>query len=111
MIFANYTYWKCSNCFTSQVLPQPSSEELRSYYEVYHLSEQIGGVYNDVEDRMKADFPTKVKMAMNHATAANPRLLDVGCGKGFLSKQLSIPIFEQKESIFQSPAESTRSIL
>lgn len=86
VIFANYIYWKCSNCFTSQVLPQPSSENLQVYYDRFHLSEHVGGVYDDVEDRMKADFPTKVKMVMDYAKAANPRLLDVGCGKGFFVK-------------------------
>ena len=81
--FARYTYWKCSNCFTAQVLPQPSPASLESYYDLYHLSEEAGGVYDEVEDRMKADFPTKVKMAITHAKSKTPRLLDVGCGKGF----------------------------
>lgn len=87
VIFASYTYWKCGHCFTSQVLPQPSPEELRSYYDVYHMSEQVGGVYDEVEDRMKADFPTKARMVLNYANKATPpRLLDVGCGKGFFVK-------------------------
>ena len=86
VMIAGYTYWKCSICFTSQVLPQPSPEKLQSYYDLYHLSEQAGGVYDEVEDRMKADFPAKVGMAIQHAKVATPRLLDVGCGKGFLSK-------------------------
>ena len=86
VMFANYIYWKCSTCFTSQVLPQPSSETLKSYYDLYHLSEQAGGVYDEVEDRMKADFPAKVNMALHHAKIPNPHLLDVGCGKGFFVK-------------------------
>ncbi|MBL8037094.1 MAG: class I SAM-dependent methyltransferase [Nitrospira sp.] len=84
--FATYTYWKCADCFTSQVLPQPSSEDLRSYYDRYHQSEQVGGVYDEVEDRMKADFPTKVGLALTYAGTKHSRLLDVGCGKGFFVK-------------------------
>lgn len=84
--FASYTYWKCVSCYTSQVLPQPSSENLRSYYDIYHLSEQVGGVYDEIEDRMKEDFPTKVRMAVKYAGTETPRLLDVGCGKGFFVK-------------------------
>jgi SAM-dependent methyltransferase len=86
VMFARYTYWKCSNCFTSQVLPQPDSESLETYYDLFHLSEGAGGMYDEVEDRMKADFPTKVKMAITYAKTKNPRLLDVGCGKGFFVK-------------------------
>lgn len=86
VVFGSYTYWKCANCFTAQVLPQPSPEHLKSYYDVYHLSEQGGGVYGEVEDRMRADFPAKVRMAIEYARTENPRLLDVGCGKGFFVK-------------------------
>lgn len=87
VVFASYTYWKCTRCFTAQVFPQPSSEELRSYYDIYHMSQQVGGVYDEVEDRMKADFPTKVRMVLNYANKADPpRMLDVGCGKGFFVK-------------------------
>lgn len=86
VVFANYTYWKCVSCFTSQVLPQPSPGDLQSYYDAYHLSEQSGGVYDEVEDRMKEDFPAKVRMVINCAKTENPRLLDVGCGKGFFVK-------------------------
>jgi SAM-dependent methyltransferase len=81
--FADYTYWKCVNCFTSQVLPQPSAEDLRSYYDLYHQHEQAGGVYDEVEERMKTDFPTKVRLTRTYAGTERPRLLDVGCGKGF----------------------------
>jgi len=86
VVFAGYRYWKCTDCFTSQVLPQPSPEQLRSYYDDYHLSDEVGGVYDEVEDRMKADFPTKVRMVLKYAAKENPRLLDVGCGKGFFVK-------------------------
>src|SRR5208283_2325547 len=61
VIHGAYTYWKCSDCFTSQVLPQPSVTELQQYYDSFHLSEMSGGLYGEVEDRMKADFPAKIR--------------------------------------------------
>lgn len=83
VVHGQYTYWKCSDCFTSQVLPQPSEEELQKYYDSFHLSEVAGGVYDEVEDRMKADFSAKARMAIKHGNVITPCLLDVGCGKGF----------------------------
>lgn len=83
VIHGQYTYWKCSGCHTSQVLPQLSGAELQRYYDSFHLKESDGGVYDEVEDRMKADFPAKVAMAVRFGGGASPRLLDVGCGKGF----------------------------
>lgn len=83
VIHGPYTYWKCSDCFTSQVLPQLSGMELQKYYYSFHLNESAGGLYDEVEDRMKADFPTKVDMALGYKHVESPRLLDVGCGKGF----------------------------
>lgn len=85
--FANYTCWKCASCCTFQVLPQPSPEELRSYYDVYHLSEQVGGVYDEVEDRMKADFPTKVRMVLNYTSLKTLACWMWVVAKGFLSKR------------------------
>lgn len=86
VIHGPYTYWKCSNCFTSQVLPQLSEAELQKYYDSFHLDEIAGGIYDEVEDRMKADFPAKVGMVLGYNLLENPRLLDVGCGKGFFVK-------------------------
>lgn len=86
VMHGGYTYWRCSACFTSQVLPQPSPDELQDYYDRFHLDEQVGGVYDEVEERMKADFPAKVKMVFKYANIKSPRLLDVGCGKGFFLK-------------------------
>lgn len=86
VVHGQYIYWKCTDCFTSQVLPQPSSEDLKQYYDSFHLSDALGGVYDDVEERMKADFPAKVSLLMTHSHTKNPRLLDVGCGKGFFIK-------------------------
>lgn len=81
-----YTYWKCSACFTSQVLPQPTADELQRFYDSFHLNEMSGGLYDEVEERMKADFPAKVKMVRGYMVAQDSRLLDVGCGKGFFVK-------------------------
>jgi SAM-dependent methyltransferase len=86
VIHGPYTYWKCSGCFTAQVLPQPTAEELQRYYDSFHLNEADGGFYDEVEDRMKADFPAKVDRVLAHQPSATPRLLDVGCGKGFFVK-------------------------
>jgi len=86
VIHGAYVYWKCTDCFTSQVLPQPSETELRQYYDSFHLSETAGGVYDEVEDRMKEDFPAKTSKVFAHALSGHLRLLDVGCGKGFFVK-------------------------
>ncbi len=86
VVHGQFTYWKCSGCFTSQVLPQPSEEELQRYYDSFHLSEMAGGVYDQVEERMKADFSAKVRIVSKHVHVLPPRLLDVGCGKGFFIK-------------------------
>lgn len=86
VIHGAHTYWKCSVCFTSQVLPQPSMDELQHYYDTFHLSEAAGGVYDEVEERMKADFPAKIEMVLRFKPPGGSRLLDVGCGKGFFVK-------------------------
>jgi len=83
-----YRYYKCIDCGTSQVLPQPKQEELTMYYHQFHLSANQGGVYDGFEERISADFPTKANYVKTH-TAANGkrlRLLDVGYGKGFFVK-------------------------
>lgn len=86
VVHGAYSYWKCTDCFTSQVLPQFSETQLQQYYDAFHLDEMEGGLYDDVEDRMRADFPAKVDMVLAHQPLASPRLLDVGCGKGFFVK-------------------------
>lgn len=83
VIHGDYTYWKCSACFTSQVLPQPTKEVLQQFYDSFHLNEMAGGLYDEVEERMKADFPAKIEMVRGYMHAGSSRLLDVGCGKGF----------------------------
>lgn len=80
-----YVYYRCSECFTSQVQPQPCAEELSEYYRTYHLKGgETDGQYVFGE-RTRADFPAKVsyiKRAIRW-NGTKLRLLDVGCGKGW----------------------------
>lgn len=78
-----FNYYKCINCFTSQLIPQPTPELLSTYYDNYHLACEEGGSYDWIEDRMKADFPKKVELVKKYLNKSDIELLDVGCGKGF----------------------------
>lgn len=78
-----YQYYSCTNCFTSQLNPLPTQIELDTLYDKYHLSDEKGGSYDWVEDRMKADFPAKIKLVKHYTSKTKIKLLDVGCGKGF----------------------------
>ncbi|MCG3124362.1 MAG: Ubiquinone biosynthesis O-methyltransferase [Phycisphaerales bacterium] len=85
----HFHLYRCVNCRTAFVDPVPSDEFLNEYYSTYHLTASAGGVYDDVESRMQADFPAKLDLVKRHATASaggKVRLLDVGCGKGFFVK-------------------------
>jgi SAM-dependent methyltransferase len=62
----------------------PSDYELEEFYSSFHLSENEGGVYDEVELRMQADFPAKLKLVRQFGHVS--QLLDVGCGKGFFVK-------------------------
>jgi SAM-dependent methyltransferase len=74
--------YRCTRCRTAFVHPVPLDQELTDFYARYHLSDDAGGQYDEVEDRMRADFPAKLDLVANHAPGAK-KLLDVGCGKGF----------------------------
>jgi SAM-dependent methyltransferase len=69
----------------------PSEFELQEFYDRFHLSAELGGNYAEFESRMQADFPFKARLAQRFGTSTAiggaPRLLDVGCGKGYFLKE------------------------
>lgn len=78
-----YQYYTCVGCHSSQIKPFPSNSELERFYDQFHCSEDEGGSYDFIEDRMKEDFPIKVKLIKKYLNESEINLLDVGCGKGF----------------------------
>lgn len=83
----NYIYYKCNYCKTSQILPQPSTTTLTEYYKKFHLDSSKGGNYDWIEERMIVDFDVKLKFIKSLTNSSKPKLLDVGCGKGFFIKK------------------------
>lgn len=85
----SYSYWKCQNCKTCQLWPQPSKEEIDAFYAKFHKSGEDGGIYEEFESRISLDFPAKVEMVCQELDKVpnNIRLLDVGCGKGFFLRE------------------------
>jgi SAM-dependent methyltransferase len=75
-------------------LPQPGEAELNEFYRAFHLSNNDGGKYDDMESRMQSDFPAKARLARSLASHAGARLLDVGCGKGYFLKEAQSRGFE-----------------
>ncbi|RIK78044.1 MAG: hypothetical protein DCC67_12015 [Planctomycetota bacterium] len=73
--------YRCRSCHTAFVWPLPSDAELTAFYQKFHLPTVDGGQYEQVEARMEADFPAKVRLVRSGGRVT--RLLDVGCGKGF----------------------------
>ncbi len=82
----HFHLYRCVQCRTAYVDPLPTPEFLNEYYSNYHLTADAGGVYDDVESRMQADFPAKLQLVRQHSGGKPVRLLDVGCGKGFFVK-------------------------
>lgn len=87
-VFINggHRFYRCSSCRTAFVSPVPSDEFLANFYNTYHLSDAAGGLYDAVEARMQADFQAKIALVRAAAASmglASPRVLDVGCGKGY----------------------------
>ncbi|MBC7835579.1 MAG: class I SAM-dependent methyltransferase [Phycisphaerales bacterium] len=88
-----YRMYRCRGCGASFVHPVPSDAALQELYASFHLSDDEGGQYEEMENRMIADFPAKVAM-VKRGMAGNAgftdsrkiRLLDVGCGKGYFVK-------------------------
>lgn len=83
----NYNYYRCLQCNTSQIFPQPENEILEKYYKSFHLSDESGGNYDWIEERMKADFSSKVRLIKKIINKSDFNLLDVGCGKGFFTME------------------------
>jgi SAM-dependent methyltransferase len=75
--------YRCSACRTAFVHPQPTARQLEDFYRRFHLHDSEGGCYDAIEGRMQADFPAKVALVRRYSGMDRPRLLDVGCGKGF----------------------------
>ena len=83
-----YLYWICNSCHTAQVFPQPSQDALQDFYNTFHLSKNDGGTYEEYDDRMRADFPSKIALVLKHSPVNAPiKLLDVGCGKGYFIRE------------------------
>ena len=83
---SEHRFYKCRSCHTAYVWPQPTADELAKFYDRYHLSDDVGGVYDKIETRMRLDFARRIDR-IRQATKGNAiRLLDVGCAKGFFVK-------------------------
>ena len=78
--------YRCETCALAFVSPLPSDAALAEFYSNYHRGLDEGGVYALTEARMDADFPAKIAKVLAHVAAPAPRLLDVGCGKGYFVK-------------------------
>lgn len=79
----SYYYYRCNQCETAFVHPQPDAAHLSNFYDNFHLSNAQGGLYDETDDRVKLDFPAKLDLIKRFIKPTNARLLDVGCGKGF----------------------------
>lgn len=79
-----HTYHKCLSCGNCQLANVGDQTELERFYDHYHLPASDGGTYAALDERMRSDFPDKVRMVQLLSGApTNMRLLDVGCGKGY----------------------------
>lgn len=75
--------YRCRTCATAFVAPLPDAESLEKFYSRYHMSPGEGGSYGEMEARMEADFPAKIELLRKLPLHGTPRLLDVGCGRGY----------------------------
>jgi SAM-dependent methyltransferase len=90
-----HAYWRCTACHTAHLHPQPSPRFLDEFYEQFHRSADEGGLFSGFEQRTAADFPAKAQIVCRElgwpegSAPEPPRVLDVGCGKGFFVRELS----------------------
>jgi len=80
---AEYRMYRCEGCRSAFVSPTPSDATLARFYGLYHLADEQGGVYDQVEERMQSDFPAKLNLVRQAAGRQPGRALVVGCGKGY----------------------------
>ena len=83
---AEHRMFRCDSCSLSFVHPIPTDEFLCNFYSQYHNGLSVGGEYELVEDRMQADFNSKIAILKMSLTSESDKILDVGCGKGFFAK-------------------------
>src|ERR1051326_6197558 len=92
---APFAYWRCPQCQTAHLHPQPAAQFLDEFYEQFHRSAGGGGLFADFEDRTAADFPVKARIVLRHLREQEncgprpPRVLDVGCGKGHFVREMT----------------------
>lgn len=90
-----YSYYKCNNCFSAFLYPFPEENDLKKFYEKFHLSINNGGIFEEFEERINRDFPAKARIVQNYLSNYGNfnenqfKVLDVGCGKGFFVKKLN----------------------
>ena len=107
-----YKMYRCTSCRTAFVRPMPDAATLQRFYDDFHKSAEAGGWYDDVEERMRDDFPAKVARILGSGGAKPGRLLDVGCGKGFFVKQcIDRGIDAQGVDLSQSGVTYAREVL
>ncbi|MGE0055203.1 MAG: class I SAM-dependent methyltransferase [Hyphomicrobium sp.] len=83
-VAAEHHFYRCQNCQTAFVYPVPDSDKLAKFYDAFHRASAEGGWYDEVEDRMQADFPAKIALLKSAFPNGGPTsIVDVGCGKGY----------------------------
>src|SRR3954469_13662028 len=79
-----HIFYRCRACRLAFVDPKPSLLELEQFYDRFHQTNELGGIYGHFEERMSADFATKAKLVKDRLGGEmSSRILEVGSGKGF----------------------------
>lgn len=87
-----WTLWRCANCRSLYLDPQPTPETIGLAYDSYYThaaspgadapSKEEGGLRATLVDRLSRSEPGYAERVPLPARATRPRLLDVGCGNG-----------------------------